>query len=82
MTKEDIEEAFNAIRDGSMDFDDFMNGWLDNYRNICFDDGFHYGVSEEREACAKLCEDIDKEYDGEDVLATWCADRIRKRGAP
>ncbi len=34
----------------------------------------------EREACAKLCESIDAEYEGEDVLATWCADAIRARG--
>ena len=32
----------------------------------------------EREACAKACEDIDTEYEGEDVLATWCA-AIRAR---
>jgi hypothetical protein len=37
-------------------------------------------VAAEREACAKLCEDIDAEYDGEDVLATWCAAAIRARG--
>lgn len=35
---------------------------------------------DEREACAKLCESIDAEYEGEDVLATWCADAIRARG--
>ena len=35
---------------------------------------------EEREACAKVCEDIDTEYEGEDVLATWCAAAIRARG--
>ena len=34
----------------------------------------------EREACAKVCEDIDTEYEGEDVLATWCATAIRARG--
>lgn len=34
----------------------------------------------EREACAKLCDDIDVEYEGEDVLATWCAQAIRARG--
>jgi hypothetical protein len=33
----------------------------------------------EREACAKVCEDIDNEYEGEDVLAAWCADAIRAR---
>jgi len=36
----------------------------------------------EREACAKVCEDIDTEYEGEDVLATWCANAIRARGQP
>jgi hypothetical protein len=28
--------------------------------------------------CAKVCNDIDAEYDGEDVLATWCAAEIKK----
>ena len=37
-------------------------------------------VASEREACAKVCEDIDTEYEGEDVLATWCAAAIRARG--
>jgi hypothetical protein len=37
-------------------------------------------VAAEREACAKVCEDIDTEYEGEDVLATWCAAAIRARG--
>lgn len=39
-----------------------------------------HAVKEEREACAKVCEDIDTEYEGEDVLATWCAAAIRARG--
>jgi hypothetical protein len=37
-------------------------------------------VSAEREACAIVCEDMDDEYKGEDVLATWCAKAIRDRG--
>ena len=37
-------------------------------------------VAAEREACAKACEDIDTEYEGQDVLATWCAAAIRARG--
>lgn len=37
-------------------------------------------VAAEREACAKVCDDIDAEYEGEDVLATWCAAAIRARG--
>jgi transcriptional regulatory protein LevR len=40
----------------------------------------HEAVLEEREACAKVCDDIDAEYEGEDVLATWCAAAIRARG--
>ena len=35
--------------------------------------------AEEREACAKVCDDIDTEYEGEDVLATWCSRAIRAR---
>jgi hypothetical protein len=34
----------------------------------------------EREACAKVCDDIDVEYGGEDVVATWCSAAIRARG--
>ena len=37
-------------------------------------------VAKEREACAKVCDDIDAEYEGEDVLATWCSQAIRARG--
>ena len=37
-------------------------------------------VAAEREACAKVCDDIDNEYEGEDVLASWCAAAIRARG--
>jgi len=38
-------------------------------------------VKAEREACAKVCDDIDVKYGGEDVLATWCAKAIRARGS-
>ena len=34
----------------------------------------------EREACAKVCDAIHAEYEGEDVEATWCAAAIRARG--
>ena len=36
-------------------------------------------VAAEREACAKVCDDIDVEYEGEDVSAIWCAAAIRAR---
>jgi hypothetical protein len=41
---------------------------------------FEAGQEHEREACAKVCDDINAEYGGEDVLATWCAKAIRARG--
>lgn len=37
-------------------------------------------VAKEREECAKVCERIELEYEGEDVHATWCAAAIRARG--
>ena len=39
-----------------------------------------YAHKIEREACAKVCEDINIEFAGEDVLATWCARAILERG--
>ncbi len=38
------------------------------------------GRKDENEACAKVCDDIDAEYEGHDVLATWCSAAIRARG--
>jgi hypothetical protein len=43
-------------------------------------DAIRWAMEQEREACAKLCDAIDAEYEGEDVLATWCATAIRARG--
>jgi hypothetical protein len=43
-------------------------------------DAIRWAVQQEREACAKMCEYLDAEYEGEDVLGTWCADAIRARG--
>ena len=28
--------------------------------------------------CAQVCNNIDAEYEGEDVLATWCASAIKE----
>ena len=57
--------------------------------DVWIDDGFYVEELErftalvaaaEREACAKVCDDIDAENDGLDMLATVCADAIRARG--
>ena len=34
----------------------------------------------EREACAKVCDEINNDYDGEEVSASWIATAIRARG--
>jgi hypothetical protein len=34
----------------------------------------------EREECAKVCDEVNKEYDGEEVSASWIAAAIRARG--
>ena len=34
----------------------------------------------EREACAKVCDEINNEYGGEEVSASWIATAIRARG--
>lgn len=34
----------------------------------------------EREECAKICDEVNKEYDGEEVSASWIAEAIRARG--
>ena len=37
-------------------------------------------VAAEREACAKVCDEVHAEYDGEEVSASWIAAAIRARG--
>jgi hypothetical protein len=37
-------------------------------------------VEAEREACAKVCDEVNREYDGEEVSASWVATAIRARG--
>ena len=37
-------------------------------------------VEAEREACAKVCDEVNREYDGEEVSASWVAAAIRARG--
>lgn len=46
---------------------------------LAIEHGIKHAILSEREACAKLCDDIDAEYEGEEVLATWCAEAIRAR---
>jgi hypothetical protein len=58
-----------------------FKAWLDSPLTKALKQGHKEAVLAEREACAKVCDDIDAEYGGEDVLATWCAKAIRARGS-
>lgn len=40
----------------------------------------HSIAAAEREACAKVCDAIDKSHWGCEVKASWCSDAIRARG--
>jgi hypothetical protein len=67
------EEIIKLAREAGLDPD------LWNYTDA-FERFAALVAAAEREACAKACEDIDTEYEGQDVLATWCAAAIRARG--
>jgi len=68
-------------------FDEEIESFARLVRNDVFNKHTHLwltrikgAVEAERAACVKVCDDLDTEYDGEDVLATWCAKAIRARG--
>ena len=44
--------------------------WFDNFK-----EQFAELIIQE---CVQVCNDLDAEYGGEDVLAIWCADAIKK----
>lgn len=51
-------------------FEKDMNKWVDY-----FSEKFAALIIRE---CTQVCNDVDAEYNGEDVLATWCAQAINK----
>jgi phosphoserine phosphatase len=63
MTKEEIGELVAALPEG-LDADEFI------YKLV------NWAVDREREACAKVCEDLI----GTRAMARHCADAIRARG--
>jgi hypothetical protein len=63
MTKEEIGELIAALPKG-LDADEFI------YKLV------NWAVDREREACAKVCEDLI----GTRAMARHCADHIRARG--
>jgi hypothetical protein len=47
----------------------------DKHIDADFCDKFAYFIIQE---CVQVCNDLDTEYEGEDVLAIWCADAIKR----
>ena len=83
MTRDDIIKLAHeaATEDGSTNREDGKNVVLYAAKTNRFLERFAALVAEaEREACAQVCDDIDTEYEGEDVGATWCSAAIRARG--
>ena len=71
MTRNEIIAAWNAQADDA-------NGW----HHLGEDEKLEWAIKLEREACAKVCENI---YEGDEACGDWpspeqCADAIRARG--
>ena len=80
------DEIIKLVRDNGLTLHGDIEHFAALVRNDVFNKHTHLwltrikgAVKAEREACAKVCDDIDAEYGGEDVLATWCAQAIRAR---
>jgi hypothetical protein len=58
---------------------------IDPSKFMSYHEGIEAGRLAEREACAKVCDDINAKYKSADdvaerVASQWCADAIRARG--
>jgi len=72
----DKDEVLKMARQAGIVFDNQAMPYYERFAKLVAD----VATAKEREACAKVCDDIDVEYEGEDVLATWCSRAIRARG--
>lgn len=75
MTKDDV---IRLARDSGME----LYGLAKNRERFLYHlEAFAKLVAEhEREACAKVCDELDKSHWGCEVKATWCSQLIRARG--
>lgn len=55
-----------------------LNGGIVLTKNVNAAEAFNQFAELIVQECAQVCNDVDAEYDGEDVLATWCAQAINK----
>ena len=69
-----------ALRRAAQDDDDTQVYTSDVALAEAYRCGYEAGAVAEREACAKVCDEINNDYDGEEVSASWIATAIRARG--
>jgi len=70
MNKEIIEIARHADREWDCDRDMFE--WLETFAKLI--------AEKEREECAKICDELSKQYFWDDGYSVECAEAIRARG--
>ena len=58
----------------------FADGAAEIVGLVGFANFANLAAAAEREACAKVCDEINNDYDGEEVSASWIATAIRARG--
>ena len=73
MTQNEIIEL--AKQAGMLQINGKYNIWIPEY----IEDFAKLVAEKEREACAKLCDDINAEYEAKDVFSSY-AEAIRERG--
>lgn len=75
MTKDDIIRMAREASSGNenrQEYFEFIVEELERFAALV--------AAAEREECAKVCDEVNKEYDGEEVSASWIAAAIRARG--
>lgn len=59
LEKINCREAFDNIRSGEMSFEDFYYGWLDDLRNVDFEEGYVFAMDTVKEFINEAEGDID-----------------------
>lgn len=80
--RNELQVGFFDFNKGKMHFEGDVTesgkvfvDWVFN----AFQERIDAAVAAEREACAKLCDEVNNEYGGEEVSASWIAAAIRAR---
>ena len=77
-----FEEQFTRPQDAIVRKGFALSGEFKGYKanNAALEAFAKLVAAKEREACAKVCDAIDKSHWGCEVKASWCSEAIRARG--